>query len=156
MPHCPAPEATPLNRNSAAIAAGCERKFACSAILRGSKCEPFSQAKAKLPPKYGCSTATETNGTAYFLDLTNDSSTPRTAILRETLPGTCGMTKLENHSGRQAYQEIMRLLDSNHDGNLSGEEKRQVRIVLYGHSWGASEAVALARTLQKDSVDVLC
>jgi pimeloyl-ACP methyl ester carboxylesterase len=66
------------------------------------------------------------------------------------------MTKLENHSGRQAYQEIMRLLDSNHDGNLSGEEKRQVRIVLYGHSWGASEAVALARTLQKDSVDVLC
>jgi len=61
----------------------------------------------------------------------------------------------ENHSGSQAYQEVLRLLDSNHDGNLSAEEKGQARIVLYGHSWGASEAVALARTLQKNSVNVL-
>jgi hypothetical protein len=61
----------------------------------------------------------------------------------------------ENHSGRQAYNEVIRLLDSNHDGNLSAEEKRAARIVLYGHSWGASEALALARTLQKESVNVL-
>jgi hypothetical protein len=61
----------------------------------------------------------------------------------------------ENHSGRQAYQEIIRFLDTDHNGDLSAEEKRKARIVLYGHSWGASEAVTLARALQKDSVDVL-
>jgi hypothetical protein len=61
----------------------------------------------------------------------------------------------ENHSGRQAYDEVMRLLDSDHDGNVSAQEKRDARIVLYGHSWGASEAVALARSLQKESVNVL-
>jgi hypothetical protein len=38
---------------------------------------------------------------------------------------------------------------------LSAEEKHKARIVIYGHSWGASEAVTLARSLQKDSVDVL-
>jgi len=61
----------------------------------------------------------------------------------------------ENHSGQQAHQEIMRFLDTDHNGNLSAEEKHKARIVLYGHSWGASEAVTLARALQKDSVDVL-
>ena len=61
----------------------------------------------------------------------------------------------ENHSGRQAYNEVNLLLDSNHDGNLSAEEKRDARIVLYGHSWGASEALALARSLEKESVNVL-
>jgi hypothetical protein len=61
----------------------------------------------------------------------------------------------ENHSGRQAYQEIMRLLDSDHDGNLSTDEKRDARIIVYGHSWGASETVTLARSLQKESVPVL-
>jgi hypothetical protein len=61
----------------------------------------------------------------------------------------------ENHSGGQAYHEITRFLDSDHDGVLSAEEKRKARIVIYGHSWGASEALSLARSLQKDSVDVL-
>jgi hypothetical protein len=61
----------------------------------------------------------------------------------------------ENHSGHKAYQEIQRFLDSDHDGNLSAQEKLKARIVLYGHSWGASEAVTLARTLQKDNVPVL-
>src|SRR5258706_11809182 len=61
----------------------------------------------------------------------------------------------ENHLGRQAYREILRLLDSDHNGMLSAQEKLNARIVLYGHSWGASEAVSIAQTLEKDGVPVL-
>lgn len=61
----------------------------------------------------------------------------------------------ENHLWRQAHQEILRLLDSDHNGALSAEEKLRARIVLYGHSWGATETVRMARTLQKDGVPVL-
>jgi len=61
----------------------------------------------------------------------------------------------ENHMGRQAHQEILRVLDTDHNGTLSAEEKLKARIVLYGHSWGASEAITMARILQKDGVPVL-
>jgi len=47
------------------------------------------------------------------------------------------------------------LLDTDHSGTLSAAEKLNARIILYGHSWGASEAVAIARTLGKDGVPVL-
>jgi hypothetical protein len=60
-----------------------------------------------------------------------------------------------NHHGRDALQEILQLLDTDHDGSLSADEKGRARIVLYGHSWGASETVAVARWLQKDGVPVL-
>jgi hypothetical protein len=38
---------------------------------------------------------------------------------------------------------------------LSAGEKLDARVVLYGHSWGASEAVTVARELEKDGVPVL-
>jgi hypothetical protein len=60
-----------------------------------------------------------------------------------------------NHQGREAREAILGLLDTDHDGTLSAKEKDQARIVLYGHSWGASEAVTVARSLQKDGVAVL-
>jgi len=34
-------------------------------------------------------------------------------------------------------------------------ERSSARIILYGHSWGASEAINLARSLQKDGIPVL-
>ncbi|HEV2686965.1 MAG TPA: hypothetical protein VGV35_00385 [Bryobacteraceae bacterium] len=61
----------------------------------------------------------------------------------------------ENHRGRQARLDILRLLDTNGDGTLSAEEKGRARIVIYGHSWGASETVALARALARDGIPVL-
>ena len=50
--------------------------------------------------------------------------------------------------------EILRLLDSNHDGTLSSQEKADARIAIYGHSWGASETVTLARALGEQGVPV--
>lgn len=61
----------------------------------------------------------------------------------------------ENHSGDEAHDIILRLLDTDHDGELSAEEKSAARVILYGHSWGASEAVTLARELERDGVPVL-
>jgi hypothetical protein len=49
----------------------------------------------------------------------------------------------------------MRCLDRNHDGVVSNEEREQARIIIYGHSWGASETVALARKLQRSRIPVL-
>jgi hypothetical protein len=46
-------------------------------------------------------------------------------------------------------------LDTDHDGILSVEEKQDARIILYGHSWGASESITLARQLKKDGIPVL-
>jgi surfactin synthase thioesterase subunit len=43
-------------------------------------------------------------------------------------------------------------LDTHHDGILTPEEKRNARIIIYGHSWGGSEAITLARELEKDGI----
>jgi hypothetical protein len=75
--------------------------------------------------------------------------------LREEYPSGLDVEIFENHSGPLAHQAILRMLDSDHDGSLSSAEKSGARIVLYGHSWGASEAVTTARALQKDGIGVL-
>ena len=60
-----------------------------------------------------------------------------------------------NRHRNQAYKEILRRLDRNNDGTLSAEEKHNARIVIFGHSWGASETVTLARKLERDGIPVL-
>lgn len=77
------------------------------------------------------------------------------AHLRRDYPSRMQVRIFANHLGRQAHQEILRLIDTDHDEALSADEKRNARIVLYGHSWGASETIAMARALQKDGVPVL-
>ncbi len=77
------------------------------------------------------------------------------ARLREDYPSGAYVKVFENHRGDAAHREILRLLDTDLDGTLSSEEKQRARIVIYGHSWGGSETVALARQLEKDGVPVL-
>jgi hypothetical protein len=61
----------------------------------------------------------------------------------------------ENRHGGQAHREILQMLDRNGDGQLSSDEKAAARITIYGHSWGASETVTLARALGQDGIPVL-
>jgi pimeloyl-ACP methyl ester carboxylesterase len=61
----------------------------------------------------------------------------------------------ENHHEMQARRDVLRLLDTDHDGTLSAAEKRDARIIIFGHSWGGSETVNLARQLAAQSVPVL-
>ncbi|HKW56933.1 MAG TPA: hypothetical protein VJN42_06195 [Candidatus Acidoferrum sp.] len=75
--------------------------------------------------------------------------------LREEYSPSLFVQTFENHRGQEAYNTVLRLLDADHDGSLSAAEKQNARIIIFGHSWGASEAVELARRLQKDAVPVL-
>jgi hypothetical protein len=61
----------------------------------------------------------------------------------------------ENRRRKQAHKAILKLLDSNHDGVVSAEEKARARIVLFGHSWGAAAAVLLAHDLEREHIPVL-
>ncbi|MGB0082851.1 MAG: hypothetical protein WBP90_15105 [Terracidiphilus sp.] len=58
-----------------------------------------------------------------------------------------------NHDGKKALHAVLRLLDGN--GNPSSAEKKRARIILYGHSWGATETVVFARELAKQGIPVL-
>jgi hypothetical protein len=61
----------------------------------------------------------------------------------------------ENRHRKTALRTILRLLDTDHDGSLSDEERSRARIILFGHSWGASAAVLLARELNHEGIPVL-
>jgi hypothetical protein len=61
----------------------------------------------------------------------------------------------ENRHRKDAYKTILHLLDRNHDGVLSDVEKASARLILFGHSWGASAAVLLARELDRAEIPVL-
>lgn len=75
--------------------------------------------------------------------------------IQRTVPKTTHVEVFENRHRARARAAILRLLDTNHDGILSDEEKSRARIVLYGHSWGAQAAVLLARELRRDHIPVL-
>src|SRR6202790_2360856 len=77
------------------------------------------------------------------------------ARLRKEYPAGVDVETFESYRGEKARHKILALLDADHDGTLSAEEKQCARIILYGHSWGASEAITLARQLKKDGIPVL-
>ena len=77
------------------------------------------------------------------------------ARLRKDYPSGVHVEVFENRNGGKAHAEIIKLLDINRDAKLSSEERQEARIIIYGMSWGASEAVTLARQLEKDGIPVL-
>jgi hypothetical protein len=77
------------------------------------------------------------------------------ARLRQEYPSGVYVEVFENHRRNKAREEILRIVDTDGDGTVSNEEKRNAHIILYGHSWGASEAVTLARELERENIPVL-
>jgi pimeloyl-ACP methyl ester carboxylesterase len=75
--------------------------------------------------------------------------------LQKDYPGTAWVETFENRRVDDAHDRILRLLGADHHGKPTADEKLTARIILYGHSWGASAAIALARTLQNDGIPVL-
>ena len=60
-----------------------------------------------------------------------------------------------NRDGDNALRSVLGLLDQDQDGRLSDDEKSAARIVIFGHSWGASETVTLADRLNRLDIPVL-
>jgi hypothetical protein len=77
------------------------------------------------------------------------------ASLHGAFPSGVYVETFENANGRKAFEKILALLDVNHDSNLTAAEKQDARIILYGHSWGASEAITVAGELGEEGIPVL-
>jgi hypothetical protein len=75
--------------------------------------------------------------------------------LSAAYPSALQVRMFENRHGEQARREILRLLDTDQDGSLSAEEKSDARIAIFGHSWGGSETVTLARALGQAGIPIL-
>jgi hypothetical protein len=73
--------------------------------------------------------------------------------LQRRYPLTVHAAMFANHDGDAAFRTVLQLLGKS--GGPSAEEKRAARIVLFGHSWGGSEAVTLGRRLNALGVPVL-
>jgi len=76
-------------------------------------------------------------------------------LLRERYPSVVRAEVFSNHDGKNALRRVVQLLDTNRDGVLTAGEKEQANIIIYGHSWGGSQAVTLARQLGRLGIPVL-
>jgi hypothetical protein len=70
-------------------------------------------------------------------------------------PNTVHAMTFANHDEQDALRFVLRMLDSGKDGYLSEGEKSAARIVIFGHSWGASETVNFAKELDRRGIPVL-
>jgi hypothetical protein len=75
--------------------------------------------------------------------------------LRKEYPGGVYVETFENRRREDARKTILRFLNKNQTGKLTDEEKTSARVILYGHSWGASAVVTLAKELEQDKIPVL-
>jgi pimeloyl-ACP methyl ester carboxylesterase len=75
--------------------------------------------------------------------------------LDDHYPGRVDARTFENRREHEALGTVVKLLDTSKDGRLSEAEKSSARIVIFGHSWGASETVHFARELNRRGIPVL-
>jgi hypothetical protein len=76
------------------------------------------------------------------------------SYLRERYGSAVHAEVFGNHEGKRALDDILKLLDTDRDGSLTEAEKRQAEIILYGHSWGASQVIVLAREMEARGIPV--
>ena len=77
------------------------------------------------------------------------------AYLRDSYPSIVHAEVFANHDGKRALRRVLELLDTDGDGELNANEKESASIIIYGHSWGASQAITLARELEELDIPVL-
>jgi hypothetical protein len=77
------------------------------------------------------------------------------ARLRDRYASAVEVRVFGNHSGQEALRYVLHLLDTNRDGVLTAPERGQAKVIIFGHSWGGTETVLLARALQQQRIPVL-
>ncbi len=77
------------------------------------------------------------------------------AHLRDRYASAVDVKVFGNHSGPEALRYALHILDTNRDGILTATEKGQARIIIFGHSWGGTETVLLARAFEQQHIPVL-
>lgn len=75
--------------------------------------------------------------------------------LNRQYPNAVHALTFANHDEPDALRAVLRLLDAGKDRGLSLDDKNAARIIIYGHSWGASETVNFARVLARLDIPVL-
>ena len=76
------------------------------------------------------------------------------ALLNKTYPSILHAEVFANHDGNRALERVLQLVDSNEDGVITATEKEKATVIIYGHSWGGSQTVALARALGQHGIPV--
>lgn len=75
--------------------------------------------------------------------------------LRGEYPSGVVVRVFENHNEESAHREVLHLLNEDRNGTVPVAEKQGARIIIFGHSWGGTETVTLARQLAKEGIPVL-
>lgn len=75
--------------------------------------------------------------------------------LREMKREGLHVETVENRKRALALRLVREAFDRNGDGTLDAEERSEVRLVLYGHSFGGAAVIKLARELEAMGVPVL-
>ncbi len=76
------------------------------------------------------------------------------ARLREAYPSTVHAEVFANHDGKHALRRVLQLLSEDEVGVPTALQKDKASVIIYGHSWGASQAVTLARDLGRLDIPV--
>ncbi len=76
------------------------------------------------------------------------------ANLREAYPSEVHAEVFSNHDGKHALRRVLQLLSEDGDGVPTSLDKQKARIIIYGHRWGASQAVTLTRDLDRLEIPV--
>jgi len=74
--------------------------------------------------------------------------------LRERYGSNIKVEVFSNHEGKKALAYVLSQLGGNRDGMPAAGEGHPVSIIIYGHSWGASQAITLARKLERRRIPV--
>jgi pimeloyl-ACP methyl ester carboxylesterase len=74
--------------------------------------------------------------------------------LRESYPSIQHIEVFSNHGGKHALRRVLQLLDTDGDGLVGSDEKERADIIIYGHSWGGSQAVTLSQELGRADIPV--
>jgi pimeloyl-ACP methyl ester carboxylesterase len=134
--------------------------FVCTVVLLVSPGTAHSQEVS--PPKAPTAATPPTNRNVIIIGFVggfvsrNDTKHPEVqfaAYLRDRYP-TIHVDVFGNHHGRKALRHVVSLLDADRDGVLSSIEKEQATVIVYGHSWGATETVAFADDLGQIDIPV--